>query len=542
MDKQRVFMFLVLTGAILSQMAGDCFADATSDLQTADNYYSSGLYPQAEQIYQNILGRYSGTVHAFEAQKNLAILYIAWGKDQQATAAVDALKTNFSGNVHITEAVHETGQQYRQFQQYSQATQLYQCVIDTNSECEYAIWAQMDIAISNMFLGNDEAADAAAEKLLEDYSGDEHIAEAVYGVANQYRGFQRHQQADQLYRHVVSNWPDSEHAKWSQMALAVSDVIAGDTETGHASVKNLITQFSGSADITKAVHDIAQQYRWLQEYEKACELYRYILDKGPEGEYAIWAQMDLAISNICLGDMKAANKGIAKLLTDYSGSRHIPTIIYSIAQHCCWAEEYDWARFYYQYILDNRSEGQFARWSQMALAALNILPLIESGNQSGVQSAFDSLIADFNDCPDLPDSISQILSGYQKKISAIQGSASQDCYSNPIDVWEKAAESLPNLSFRYPDPYIFIADCYRQVGGYDKAIQCYSTLLDNWPDCKYAWHALFMKGRVTEQMQHEGLISSSEAKTIITAAYQQLVEKYPQTPAAKYASAWLRRN
>ncbi len=541
MDKQKVFVFLVLISAVLSQMAGDCFADAASDIQTAENYYNNGLYQQAEQICQSILGKHSGTDDAFEAQKKLAILYIAWGKGQQATAAVDALKTDFSDNVHITEAVHDIGQQYRQFQQYNQAAQLYQYVIDSNSGCEYAIWAQMDIAISNIFLGDGKAADAAVEKLLTDYSGDERIAEAVYGVANQYRGFQKYEKADQLYQHIITNWPQSEHAKWAQMALVMSNVIAGNAETGDTAIENLISQFSGSANITKAVHDIAQQYRWLENYDKACKLYQYVLDHKPEGDYKIWAQMDLAISNIRLGNMQAAEAGISKLITEYSDSKHIATVIYSAAQQCCWAGKYDKAREYYQYILDHRPEGEYARWSRMGLATLDILPLIEVGNQTKTQAAIDSLITDFSDCPDMPDAIDLIVLGYHEKTSSAETSSSEDC-RNLISVWEKVTKRLPNLSFRYPDPYLLTADRYRQLGEYDKAIQNYNALLANWPDCKYAWHAHYLVGSTYQQMKNAGLISKVEADTATRRAYEQLVKESPGCKAAPMARRWLTGN
>jgi tetratricopeptide (TPR) repeat protein len=532
----------VLLNLLLLSSCCICLADTEQQLQQAKGLYETGEYQQAEQVYQSILEQYGGTAYAFEAQKALAISYIASGKNMQAKAAVEALKVNFSDNVHIQEAAYGIAQQYLHFQKYKEAAQLYKYVVDKDPKGEYAILAQTDLAISNIFLRDGQAAEAAVEKLLTDYSGDERIAEAVYYVAHHYRGFQRYEKANRLYQRIINNWPQSKHAKWAQLALAMSDVIASNAKADDTAIENLISRFSGDANIniTKAVHDIAQQYRWLEKFDKARELYQYVLAHGPEDKYAIWSQMGLVISNVRLGDMKAAEAEIGKLLSKYSSSKYIASVIYDIAQQCCWADRYDKARPYYQYVVDHRPQSEHARWSRMGLAALDILPLIEVGNQTKTQAAIDSLIADFSDCPYLSDAISVIVAGYHNRITAVEQPANED-YRNLIQVWEKATGILPNFSFRYPDSYFSIADCYHGVGEYNKAIQCYNTVLDNWPGHQYAWHAQFMVGLCYEGLKDTGAVEKSAADEQTRAAYERVIQKYPNCPAAEYARAWISR-
>jgi TolA-binding protein len=85
-------------------------------------------------------------------------------------------------------------------------------------------------------------------------------------------------------------------------------------------------------------------------------------------------------------------------------------------------------------------------------------------------------------------------------------------------------------------------DCYFELGKHEDSIRHFQKIVDNYPQHEYAWHAQFTIGRCYEEMEKTGVIDKSAAQAKINAAYERLLEKYPECPAAEYAFSWLTNN
>jgi len=66
------------------------------ELEEAKSYEKEGEYKKAEEVYQKSIEKYSSTRYALEAQRDLVILYINWGKKVEAEMAIDKLVADFS--------------------------------------------------------------------------------------------------------------------------------------------------------------------------------------------------------------------------------------------------------------------------------------------------------------------------------------------------------------------------------------------------------------------------------------------------------------
>jgi len=107
------------------------------------------------------------------------------------------------------------------------------------------------------------------------------------------------------------------------------------------------------------------------------------------------------------------------------------------------------------------------------------------GNDANAQAALDSLIADFSDHPALPAAISNIEGAYYIRILAAE-SWLRENYLHPVEIWEKVMTKFPDFFHPDPDLYYFIADCYRQLGKYEKAVEYYGIVAANWTQNGYA--------------------------------------------------------
>ncbi len=116
-------------------------------------------------------------------------------------------------------------------------------------------------------------------------------------------------------------------------------------------------------------------------------------------------------------------------------------------------------------------------------------------------------------------------------------------------IWEKVAERFPGSDI-IPQALNRAGECHKKLGEYGRSIDCYQNVftlcaqkgVDDYPDYNLGWNALFLIGRNYEEMKELGIVAESQADTLITAAYEHLVERYPDCMAAGIARRWLSRH
>jgi len=694
MANKTLLITLLSFGFLLSMASGQCFADASEQLEQAKSCYEAGDYPKAEQLYQDILKQHPGSDFAFQAQKQLTILYIAWGNKPQAEAsfeklantaanddvaaavrdmasyysslqkseepdkrfqyyqalsicrrqldvvdqpgseyamwsqvrlamsniefgdaavqaAVDKLLAEFSGNAQIARGVHEVALKLRVLKKYKKAIELYQYVVDNWPAADYAAWSQMDLAKSYVAIGDANAAEAAVNKLLVNFSNNPSIAQIVYDIAGCYRQAKKHPKAISLYNHIIDNWPQQKYAMWSLRDLAMSNFDLGDDPNAQAAVDKLIADYSDNVDIPSNVYEIAKYYRKHAKYKKAINLYQRVVDNWPGADHALWSQLDMAMSYATIGEDPNAEAAIDKLVTRFSENQHIAGVVYEMAksyrrskkdekanqicnliigkwpksEHALWAQrdlakfniavgddlsaqaaldklladfskqghiaqavydiakqyhdlqKYEEAGLFYQYVIENWPVDEYAMWAHAGLAKLHI----DLGDDDAVQTALDTLIADFNDNPALPETVFEIGEQYYYKAfedpKKCRNVKSEESLCKAKDILERIVEQWPqSKSIGLRHAQYFTAVCYRQLGEYEKAITDYQKVVDNWPDYQYAWSAQYLIGSCYEKLKYYGTLPESEADHNIEQAYKAVVEKYPDSAMVPTAS------
>lgn len=421
---------------------------------------------------------------------------------------------------------------------FNEAEATYQNIITAYAGTDYALEAQKGLTILYINWYKPAQADAAFKELVADFSGNDGAAEAVYDIAESYGLMYKYEKAEELFQYVLENWTDSEPAVWSRVDLAVLNISLGDDLGVQVHVEKLLTNFPQDGHISGALNEIADAYRRVQKYEKARELYQYALDRQPQVRDAIWSEACLVGLDVVLGDDATAQSAIEKLLTEFSEHQDTPAILNDLAFDCVVLKKCEEAQELYQYVIENWPDDNQAIWAQsglgMASAAL--------GNETAVQAAIYRLIADFNGDPNLPEAVSQIAEPYYdeafRKQSEGLESQARNYFQMAITIAELVKSKVPDFVIE-PDTYLWEGACYSELGEYEKSIECYQKVVDDYPGHPMAWHALFMVGRSYEDLKESGVLSKSEADARIKAAYEQLLRDYPDCKAAKYARRWL---
>lgn len=426
MSQKVLLISLVLFGLVFSGMTGECFADTLSERLVA-----------SDEIYRDIRIRQSVNKNRYE----------------QGVADYEGIVTNYPNT-------------------------------------DRAFKAQMKLATLHIARGKWIRADAAYQKLIADFSGNENMAEAVRDIAYHYYTAGKHDKASELYQHVVGNWPQSYCGKWSKLGLAISDIALGKEQAGQAKIDQLLTEFSGDESMTRAVRDIAYLFRTEGKYQKANQLYQYVITNWPENEYALWSRMGLAESHISAGNETSAKTEIEGLISSFKGHPKLPAALYDIARRYEMERNSKEAQNMYRLIMWEHPNSYEADKSQSDVQRLNILDLVGWKEGQNDRVAIDNLIANFSNHPGFPGAICWIEESYFNKILAAIAAdepvpLDRSYYERPIQIWEQVIGECPDFYWAEADFYYFIGYCYYFLGEYEKAIKYCRKVVSTWPDYAY---------------------------------------------------------
>jgi len=230
---------------------------------------------------------------------------------------------------------------------------------------------------------------------------------------------------------------------------------------------------------------------------------------------------------------------VNKLLANFNNNPLKPRAVHDTGWEYRKSGNYDKADELDRYVIERWPKDVQAMWSRMDMAKTDIW----QGNYDSADKAIDTLIADFNDQPELPTAIFMLGEEYYNKAfvkeNEGQQAESKDYFRKAVAIWERIINELPRSSMA-PQAYYFAGRCYESLREYEKAIEYYQAVVDTWPDYDYAWNAQFLIGYCYKSMMDRAVIEKSEAQSHIQAAFEQVVLNYPESPAAKMAGDWLR--
>jgi len=551
MFKKNFYVHFVLFAFVFPCMANKCFADVAAQLQQATEYKDNGYYNQAEDLYKKIVSENAGTDNALKAQKGLAFLYLKTEYDVQSNAneqtALDKLTTDFAANPNLPAALYEIADEYSKARKYGKAKALYQEIIQQYPGTLYAGKSQLGIPKTDIIALIESKSDAAAKtaigKFISYYSQNSYIAEALHDIAYQWRWSKNFEEAIKTYQYVVDHWPNDEYGMWSQMGVAKSNVEAGNFDAAKPALEKLLKNYATHPSLPEALERIAIQYRKANKFTEAKSLYQKIAEISPDSIFGNRAQVKIPamdiLADIVSGNDTAVGTAIDRLLTSFPNNKAIPAVLTDLAAEYEDIAKGSQAKTVYQKIIDHYPDNFRAGKALIEISKGQILEFLNASQDDKVSAEIDRLVATYPKHAFLPDALCQIANGYRRKATQIKGKQGEDYLHKAIWIYEKVINELPASRNLMPQACCSAGECLHMLGEYENSIKYYQKIVDNYPFYDKTWHALFMVGRNYEDMRKAKLISRTESLSKIRAVYKQLLEKYPDCPAAKYAESWL---
>ena len=136
--REKIFLIPVVS-VLLCVATERCCANASGQLEQARTLLKNGQYDQAEGIYMQILSDHPPAEVAFEAQKQLVIIYIVTANQPQADIALEELGTRFWGHDAIAQALWEIATEFGKAKNNTRAIELHQYNVEHFPSDKYAM-------------------------------------------------------------------------------------------------------------------------------------------------------------------------------------------------------------------------------------------------------------------------------------------------------------------------------------------------------------------------------------------------------------------
>lgn len=388
--------FVPLTGLFLAVLSAGhaAVADVAGDLKQAEELYEAGQYAQAEQLYQTVItradpNRPEEAEMAFNARRKLPVLYLATDRQSQAQAAVRQLLARHADHERLPHAVREIVEQAKDADRALQAGQVYQSILAAQPEHPQAIWLKMGVAITNVHLDNDEAAESTLEDIIARHGGDQWAAEALAQTGWAYDKLKDYAKARPLYEYVADNWPDKPRAIYAHTALVRNCIYLKDKEAAQARLEQLVQRYGKDNDLPNVLTQIGRDYREGGMYEQAAQVSQYVLDHHPDSGFCILAQRDITLSEIALGATGAAQTAYDQLLGHYGNDGHLPVVLNDIAEGYRQAGMHGQAKKIAQRVLEDHPGSNQCLWAQRTIVLSDLASGDFEAGATGTQSLRD---------------------------------------------------------------------------------------------------------------------------------------------------------
>jgi len=516
--------------------------------QIVERYKKQGRCNKALELNKYSVEHFPNHKYAMWSQVEIVYSHVRDGNDTAADEAVDKLINVFSGQPDLPKEIYQIAMKYNEAERKDKAVGLHQYNVDHSSKDDmYTMWSQVEIIKSHILDSNNIAADETVDKLLTMFSNQSTLPKEIYQIAITYNEAGRKDRALQLHSYNVEHSSkDNKYTMWSQLEIIKSHILDGDNVAADEAVDKLLTVFSDQPTLPMEIYQLSDRFNNAGRADKAGQLYQYIINTWPDDRYAMLAQDSISGGSYSNNneavdhDELTVSEAIDKLLTEPNtdSSKDIPEVLSEITAKYCKAGSYEKAIQLCQYVIDNWGDNT----AMVISGKLEMAKVyIAEGNDATVEVIVDELITNYGGNPASPDAVFMIGEEYYNKAHNVKGDPNlpkeqaEEHYRKAQTVWEKLINEFPPSGTYTPLACSYAAACYRRLGNYEKAIEYYEKVVQDWPNYEYAWHAQVMVARCYyyEELERSGHIITEDAAEQIRQACKKLLTEYPDSQAVE---------
>ena len=253
--------------------------------ELADDFAEQREYDRAVSLYAQVVETWPENKWAVEAQTRLARMYIQIGDAAKAAEATEKLKKDFANSPTIAASLENVGDMYQLNYSQRQAYAVYKYVLEQWPAFERAIHVQMKAILAQVRLQDLDQSEAELASLLNDFADHKDLPAMVHEVVEEYRDNGLYEEGRGLFAYIIENWEQDEGITLElQVGLALQSIKLKDDPNTEAAIDRLIADYNDHPNIAKALSQIAEEYLYAKNYQRAIELWELT-----ETDYAKYA-------------------------------------------------------------------------------------------------------------------------------------------------------------------------------------------------------------------------------------------------------------
>lgn len=540
-----------LFNQLLTEFSNHQNAQATAYQGLGNLLSREGKLDEAVEHYRRVLALNAEDTIKVIALNAIAQIYIQHGQYEQARAVFDELGESYGqgSDMAVSARVGEADT-LRQNGDYDGALAIYQELSEQVSSVTQK--ARLQLSIAGVKLAQNKYAEARDiyQATIADQAADLALRmEAEVGLANLLRSEGKLDEAVQTYQEVATQADDENMRQFATNAIAQIRIEQGRLDEAEKVYRDMYEQNSDNISIRiEALMGLGDVQNKRGKYDQALSTYQQVRRLSPDAQHELFALTSIAQTYMNQGEFDRAIEAYKTILEKYPDNRTAKVdALLGIANVLKEKRDYDAALKAYQQIVDEYPRVRQVYWALSGMAqiysmtgrvdeAARAYQEIETRfpeNAQGLADAqlnFANLMRNAGRREEAQKSFQQIIqqhTGTRQAALAMESMAQMQIETQNYDAARKIYKQLltdfqhnPRVVF---NAYLGLGNAYLAQNNMTEAIKAYETAAQQAVNDSDRVQAT---GSVAQAYINAGKLD--EAKTL----YEQLVERYPNNPAA----------
>ena len=510
---------------------------------------------KAVQIHQYNVTHYPESTYAMWSGVEMFKIHFDAGKRQEADTDVQTLIQTFANQPTLPKELYQIAARYNGAGKHTKANELYKLAATYEPDNIY-------VQLSQLFLdakSNDiTAAGNHITSLLEVQANNTKLAEELYNAAVNLGYENAHEAAIACYQQVITSFPDAGQTPYALQRMALEYNKLGDEDNARKTIDKLVMDYNDIPHKEETLRRLSQNYSEdTKMTDQEAEFYKYAERTNlKDDDYTMFSQVELVKYYIRTNDLAKGDTQYNRLVTEFSENKWLPSSICFIGDTYLRAGDVDLGGLLYNQVLTTWPNDPQTIYAKAGLAKIaGYLDQDSDANQK-----VDEIFTNYADNPYIASAVLGIAEEYNNIAMALRRDKNRNTDlsipSNPFEklplpteeaiakfmfakaIWERIISDMPDSSILDKANH-YIAESYYQLRDYEKAIEYYKIVDDNWPDYKFAYHCRYMTVRLYQNLQNEGVMTEAQVGVELKDAYEKLLENHPDRYAAGQARSWL---
>jgi len=292
--------------------------------QIASEYVVQRRRAKAVELYQYVYETWPLSNDALWALHEIAYLAIKAKEFLAAEGTIAKIIYGYAGYQDLVLVFRKLSDEYQKVGEFQRALDTYQEVIRNWPESDEAMVALQGVVFCHMDLNEETACEAAIDRLLTDYAGDERLSRFIRNIADKYRSGGDHIRAIETFRTIQERWPHTYDALWSLRKISFLESQRGDYVASQVAEGEMLYEYAGHQDLPKIFRKLGDDYQGVGEFQRALDTYQEVIRNWPESYEAMLALRNIGRTYIDLDNPIAARAVFDELMVEYATDPMLP--------------------------------------------------------------------------------------------------------------------------------------------------------------------------------------------------------------------------